>query len=83
MLSDRCMSVLSVCPVSVTLVHCGKMIGRIKVKLGVQVGLGSAHVVLDGDPALPPQKRGKAPNFWPISVVPKWLHGSRCHLIWR
>jgi len=23
------------------------------------------------------------PNFWPISVAAKWLHGSRCHLVWR
>jgi len=32
------------------------------VKLGVQVGLGPDHVVLDGDPAAPPQ-RGRAPQF--------------------
>ena len=25
-------------------------------KLGVQVGLGPSHIVLDGDPALPPQQ---------------------------
>jgi len=31
-------------------------------------------------PSSPPQ-RGTAPNFWPISVAAKWLHGSRCHLI--
>ena len=23
------------------------------------------------------------PNFRPISVVAKWLNGSRCHLVWR
>jgi len=23
------------------------------------------------------------PNFRPISVAAKWLHGSRCHLVWR
>jgi len=22
------------------------------------------------------------PNFRPISVAAKWLHGSRCHLVW-
>ena len=30
-------------------------------KLGVQVGLGPGHIVLDGDPAPPPQ-RGTAPR---------------------
>jgi len=25
-------------------------------KLGAQVGLGPGHIVLDGDPALPPQR---------------------------
>jgi len=57
MLSDRC----PVCPVlSVTLVHCGQMVGRIKMKLGTQVGLGPGHIVLDGDPVLPLPKRGTA-----------------------
>jgi len=36
---------------------------------------------LDGDPA-PPPKRGNPPNFRPISVVAKWLHALRCHLVW-
>ena len=31
-------------------------------KLGVQVGLNPPHVVLDGEPALPPQK-GHIPQF--------------------
>jgi len=73
-LSDRslsvclsvCLSVLScpVCPVlSVTLVYCGQTVGWIKMKLGM-------HIVLDGDPAAPPE-RGTAPNFRPISVVAK------------
>jgi len=38
-------------------------------------------IVLDGDPAPAPQKRHRAPNFRPI--VAKWLHRSRCHLVWR
>ena len=38
-----CLSVLSV-----TLVYCGQTVGRIKLKLGKQVGLGPGHVVLDG-----------------------------------
>jgi len=36
---------------SVTFVHCGQTVGRIKTKLGTQVGLGPGHIVLDGDPA--------------------------------
>jgi len=56
MLSDRCLS----CPVlsclCVTFVHCGQTVGRIKMKLGMQVGLGPGHIVLDGDPLTPPQR---------------------------
>jgi len=48
---------------SVTLVYCGQMVGRIKMKLGVQVGLGPGHVVLDGDPAPLPPKGHSPPNF--------------------
>jgi len=49
------LSCMSVC-LSVTFVHCGQTVGRIKMKLGKQVGLGSGHIVLDGDPAPPPQR---------------------------
>ena len=48
----------------------------------MQVGLGPGQIVLDGDPA-PLLQRGTAPNFRPMSVVAKWLDGSRCHLIPR
>jgi len=78
-LSDRCLSVclsvLSVCPVlSVTFAHCGKTIGWIKIKLGMQVTQGLSS----------PSPKGTAPsNFRPISVAAKWLHRSRFHLIWR
>jgi len=85
MLSDRCLSVcLSVLSCrSVTFIHCGQTVGRIKMKLGAQVGLGPGHIVLDGDLAVPPQRGRHSPsNFQPISVVAKWLHGSRCHLVW-
>jgi len=30
-----------------------------------------------------PTKGGGVPNFWLISVVTKWLDGSRCHLAGR
>ena len=31
-------------------------------------------------PSSPPQKGDAAPNFRPMSIVAKWLHGSRCHI---
>ena len=79
MLSNHCLSVLSV-----TLVYCGQTVGWIKMKLGTQVDLSPGHIVSDGDQltlhqrgtATPPQKNR------PISVAAKWLHGSRCHLVW-
>jgi len=77
-LSDHypvCLSVLSV-----TLVDRGQTVKWIKMKLGTQVGLGPGHIVLDGDPASPPPK-GQSPQFWPISVVAKWLDGLRCHSV--
>jgi len=43
-------------------VHCGQTVGRIKTKLGRQVGLGPGHIVLDGDPALP-NPEGHSPQF--------------------
>jgi len=44
--------VLSVClSVCLTFVYCGgQTVGRIKTKLGMQVGLDPGHTVLDGDP---------------------------------
>ena len=75
MLADRCLSVLSGLSIlSVMLLYCGQKLGWIKMKLGLQVGLGLGHIVLDGDQAPTPQK-GIAPKFRPISVVAKWLDG--------
>ena len=34
-------------------VYCGQTAGCIKMPLGMEVGLGPGHIVLDGDPALP------------------------------
>jgi len=63
MLSVSC---LSVCPVlsvlSVTFVHCDQRDGWIKMKLGMQVGLGPGYIVLDGDPA-PLFKGAQPPQF--------------------
>ena len=72
--------VLSV--LSVTLVYYGETVGRIKMKLGMQVGLGPGNIVLYGDPA-PLPKKATTPNFWPMSIVAKRLDGSICHLVWR
>ena len=47
---------------SVTFVHCGQTVRRIKIKLGMQVGLGPVHILLDGNPAPPPPK-GHSPQF--------------------
>ena len=44
--------------------------------LGMEVGVGQGHIVLDGDPGALP-KKGQAPNFWPIFIVAKRLDASR------
>jgi len=51
--------------------HCGQTVGRIKMKLGKQVGLGPGHIVLDGDPA-PPTPKGHSPHpiFGPYLLRP-------------
>ena len=64
-------------------VYCGQTAGWIKMALGMEVGLGPGHIVLDGDPDAPPLKGHSLPNFRPKSVVAKWLDGLRCHLVWR
>jgi len=64
-------------------------------KLGMQVGLGPGHIVVDGDPA-PSMERGTAapPTFkiyvclrpynpWPMSIVAKQLDGSKGNMAWR
>jgi len=52
--------------------------------LGTQLGLGSGDILLDGDPALPPPKKGaQAPLFGPCTLwaLAKRLDGSRCHSV--
>jgi len=51
--------------------------------LGMEVGLGPGHIVLDEDPALPPQKGGGAqqPPIFGSCIVAKRLDGSRRHLV--
>jgi len=42
---------------------CGQTAGRIKMPLGIEVGLGPGDIVFDGDSA--PPKRDRAPIFDP------------------
>jgi len=51
--------------------------------LGMEVGLGPDHILLDEDPAPLPKKGTEPPNFRPIFIVDKRLDASRCHLVWR
>jgi len=79
MVSDVVLSI----SLSVTLLYCGQTVGWIKMKLGMEVGLGPGHTVLDGDSA-PRSKRGTAPsNFQHMSLVANRLDGSRCDLVQR
>ena len=73
MLSDLCYRtvILSVCLsvcLSVTLVYRGQTVGWNKMKLGMQVGLGYGHIVLDGDPAT--AKGTQPPIFGPYLSWP-------------
>jgi len=81
-LSDCCLFVLSVC-LSVMLVYCGQMVGWIKIKLDMEVGLGPA-TLFQMETQLPsPNGEQPLPNFRLMSVVAKRLDGSRCHLVGR
>jgi len=58
---------------SVMLVYCGETVACINMKLGIVVGLGPGHIVLDGDSA--PQ-RGHSCQFLAMSIfVAKLLDG--------
>jgi len=79
-----CRPVLSLClsVLSVTLVYCGQTVGQIMMKLGTQVGFGPGHIVLDGDPAPPPQ-RGAEPRsqFLAHFYCGQTADVSRCHSV--
>jgi len=51
--------------------------------LGMEVGLGAGHILLDGDTAPIPPKGGRAPNFRPFSIVANRLYVSGYHLVRR
>jgi len=44
-------------------VYCDQMAVWIKMPLGMKVGLGPGHIVLDGDPA-PLPKKGQSPQIF-------------------
>jgi len=78
-LSDRCLSALS-CPICLQrscIVACGQTVGRIKVKVGMQVGIGPGYILLYGDPApaVPLKGGGKPPVFGIYLLRPNgWMH---------
>jgi len=79
MLSDRCLSVLSM-----TLVYGGQTLGWIKMKLGVEVGLGPGHIVLDGAQPPPPEKgvQQTSHSFRPMYIVAKrWPISATAELL--
>jgi len=41
-------------------------------KVGMEVGLGPSHIMLDEDAASPPKRSTAAPGFRPLSIVAKW-----------
>ena len=49
--------------------------------LGIEVGLGPIHIVLNENTAPLTIKGTEPPNFWPMSVVAKRLDGLRRHLV--
>jgi len=67
MLSDRCLSVLSV-----TLVYCGQTVGWIRTPRGMEVGLVPSDIVLDGDPA-PLRKGARHPPLFGLCLL--WTNG--------
>ena len=73
-----CLSVLSV-----TLVYCGQTVGWIKMKLGMQVGLGLTtlcYMGSFGDTATPPQI-GTTPQFSAHICCGQMAGGIKCHLV--
>jgi len=52
---------------------CGQMAGWIKIPLGREVGLIPSDIVLDGNPAPPPLRRGRSPPIFGPGLL--WPHG--------
>jgi len=60
------LSCLSVLSVTLVYMYCGQTVGWIKVKLGMEVGLGPCRIVLDGAQLSP--KRGTVPSQFSAHV---------------
>jgi len=74
MLSDRCLSVLSV-----TFVYCGQTVAHIKMKLHKHVGCGPGHIVLDGAQIPLPKGAQPPPQFSPhvcCGQMARWFNMS-------
>ena len=54
-------------------VPCDQAVGQITMPLGMQVGLGPGHIVLDGDLAPPHGKGHSTPTFRSMCIVAKRL----------
>ena len=56
-------------------VYCGQTAAQIKMPLGMEVGLGPGHIMLDGDPDPPPPKKGaQLPISGPCLLCPNgWM----------
>ena len=55
--------------------YCGQTAGCIKMPLRTEICLGLRDIVFDVEPATPEKGTPTAPNFWPMSIVAKWLDG--------
>ena len=60
---------------------CVQMAAWIKMPFGVEVGLSPSDFVLDGDPALPPQKGAEPPNFRPMFIIVIVISLQHCTVV--
>jgi len=56
--------------------YCGQMVGWIKMKLGIEVGIVPGHIVLDGPSYLP--RLGTAPSQFSAHVSSELRLDVRC-----
>jgi len=56
-------------------VYCGQTAAWIKTPLSTEVGLDLRDIVFDVDPATPEKGHTHPTQFWPMSIVAKWLDG--------
>ena len=59
--------------------YCGRA-AELIMTLGVEVGLGAVHIVLDGNSS---KQGAEPPNFRPVFIVAKRLDASGCQLVRR